>query len=64
LPDSIKAEVSKAGNIQAETEAIWSLSGKDMVGDSNSDSEKGLAIKKAERNKMLHILRECLTEPI
>ncbi len=54
----------KAGNIPAETEAIESLAYKDVIGDSNSDSETGLDIKKAKRTKMLHILRECLTEPI
>jgi hypothetical protein len=48
LPDSIKTEV-RAGNIQAETEAIESLAGKDRVGDSNSDSETGLDIKMAKR---------------
>jgi hypothetical protein len=63
LPDSIKTEV-RVGNIQAETEAIESLAGRDRVGDSNSDSETGLDIKKAKRTKMLHILRECLTENI
>ncbi len=54
---------SKEGNIPAETEAIESLA-EDGIGDSNSDSETGLDIKKAKRTKMLHILRECLTEPI
>ncbi len=32
--------------------------------DSNSDSETVLDIKKTKRNKMLHILGECLTAPI
>jgi hypothetical protein len=63
LPDSIKAEV-RAGNIQAETEAIESLAGRARVGGSNIDSDTGLDIKKAKRNKMLHILRDCLTETI
>jgi hypothetical protein len=45
LPDSIKAEV-RAGNIQAEAEAIESLADRDRVGDCNSDSETGLDIKK------------------
>jgi hypothetical protein len=63
LPNSIKAEV-RAGNIQAETEAIERLAGRVRVGDSNSDSESGLDIKKAKRYQMLHVLRECLTDPI
>jgi hypothetical protein len=38
---------------------------RDRVGDSNSgDSETGLDIKKAKKTKMLHVLREFLTEPI
>jgi hypothetical protein len=61
LPDSIKTEL-RAGNIQAETEAIESLAGRDKVGDSNSDSDSGLDIKKAKRNQTLHILRDCWTE--
>ncbi len=59
LPDSIKAAVRQE-TFKQRTEAIESLAGRD----SNSDSETGLDIKKAKRNKMLHILRECLTEPI
>jgi hypothetical protein len=47
LPDSIKAKV-RAGNIQAETEAIESLAGRDRVGDSNSDSDTGLDRKLKE----------------
>jgi hypothetical protein len=43
LPD-----VSKAGNIQTETEAIESLSDDR---DSNSDSEKGLDIKRLKEIK-------------
>ncbi len=51
-----------------ELNTVWikyeSLAGRDRVWDSNSDSETGLDIKKAKRNKkMLHTLRECLTEP-
>ncbi len=47
---------------------IWmkyeSLAGRDRVGGGNSDSEMDLDIKKAKRNKILHTLWECLTEPI
>ncbi len=47
----------KAGNIQAEIEAIESLDDRDRAGDSKSDGDTGLDIKKAKRTKMLHILR-------
>ncbi len=47
----------KAGNIQAEIEAIESLDDRDRFGDSKSDGDTGPDIKKAIRTKMLHILR-------
>ncbi len=46
----------KAGNNKAEIEAIESLDDRDRVGDSKSDSDTGLDIKKAIWTKMLHIL--------